>query len=230
MEESMNIVDYKSKLDSLTNNLLSEYMKLETMYLRDKHLNINSLSDVNSKNSSMCDTLSSKTNEIKGLEKEIEGYKYREQEYNRTIDYQRNKIKELEETKEQVNKFDMLRSQSKEISEKDKEIERLTKELIRVKEMNDMKKNITIAISDEPNNKLSGWSSPPFSESTLSNEVHKEKSDNDDDSLFEISYRKKKYYRDNDNKVYLIEDNEELGDCIGDWVKQENGKFKLVKS
>ena len=29
------------------------------------------------------------------------------------------------------------------------------------------------------NNKLSGWSSPPFSESTLSNEVHKEKSDNE---------------------------------------------------
>ena len=55
--------------------------------------------------------------------------------------------------------------------------------------------------------------------------------DNDDtDELFVISYRKKKYYRDKENKVYEIKGDDEPGSCIGNWVKQDNGKFKVVKN
>ena len=50
-----------------------------------------------------------------------------------------------------------------------------------------------------------------------------------EEEMFEISYRKKKYYRDKENKVYEIKDNDEVGSCIGNWVKQDNGKFKVVK-
>ena len=32
------------------------------------------------------------------------------------------------------------------------------------------------------------------------------------------------------NKVYEIKEDDEPGSCIGNWVKQENGKFKVVKS
>ena len=56
-----------------------------------------------------------------------------------------------------------------------------------------------------------------------------DESTDETDELFEISYRKKKYYRDNENKVYEIKDDDEPGNCIGAWVKQENGKYKVVK-
>ena len=62
---------------------------------------------------------------------------------------------------------------------------------------------------------------------------HEETVDNqkeDDESFYIITYRKQKYYRDNKNKVYEIMDDEDVGKCIGSWVKQTTGKFKLVKS
>ena len=37
MEDTSNIVNYKHKLDSLTNEILNEYMKLEKMYIQLKH-------------------------------------------------------------------------------------------------------------------------------------------------------------------------------------------------
>jgi len=221
----MNVVDYKHSLDKLTGNILNEYMKLETMYLREKSNSTSHLTDINSKNTSICEALQSKTDHIYGLEKEIEGHKSKGEEYIRVID---NLRKDLDKSKKNdttdndvdnnTNKFDMLRSQAKEISAKDKEIMRLTKEIGKLKEMNKMKEGLSMVVQDEP-------SVPPPSNLDL----NKEESD-DEGSYFIITYRKNKYYRDNDNKVFSIEDNEDVGDCIGDWVKQDNGKSKLVKS
>ena len=36
MDDTLNIVDYKHKLDSLTNELINEYMKLEKSYYLEK--------------------------------------------------------------------------------------------------------------------------------------------------------------------------------------------------
>ena len=240
----MNIVDIKSELDNLTTRLLNEHMKLETMYLQEKKVNTEHMTNINSKNTSICETLQSKVDRIHALEKEINGYKSREEEFNHTIDNLTQQIKILEETNDERNKFDIIRGQAKEISAKDKEIERLTKAIVRMKELNDVKQNISLEVSETKD--MVGWSptsnhnpspiekvevEPPLTkpDTGIENEDEDEGEDDGED-LFVISYRKKKYYRDNDNKVYSIEDNEEAGPCIGDWVKQDNGKFKLVKS
>ena len=245
----INVVDYKHELDKLTGNILNEYMKLESMYLQEKNNSTKSLTDINSKNSSICESLQTKTDQIYGLEKEIEGHKSKEQEYIHVIN---NLRKDLDNMKEQsngqsnespketeTNKFDMIRSQAKEISAKDKEIIRLTKELCKIKEMNEVKNGLSMVVKEEVVKEevvkevVSGWS--PTSSDVPNQGVSPLKLDNDDnddndeEEMFEISYRKKKYYRDKENKVYEIKDNDEVGSCIGNWVKQDNGKFKVVK-
>jgi hypothetical protein len=245
--DTMNIVDFKSNMDSLTTNLINEYMKLEKMYIQLKQSNHNELVNINDMNSSMTECLQSKSDEINSLQKELKGYSDREKEYIHVIDNQRDQIEKLKSKdssekgpETETNKFDMLRSQAKEISAKDKEIERLTKEIVRLKETNDMKKNISMVVKEEVDKEevvkgdILGWSPTSSNNPTPSvNVLELEKDDNDDDNddeLFEISYRKKKYYRDNENKVYEIKEDAEPGPCIGNWVKQDNGKFKVVKS
>jgi len=136
----------------------------------------------------------------------------------------------------------MLRSQAKEITAKDNEIIRLTKELVKLKETNDIKQNITMVVEDKivedkiVEDKISGWS--PTSSKTPKPEVNElelnskeEGGENEEDEEFSIiSYRKKKYYKGNEDKVYEILDNEEVGTYIGMWIKQDSGKFKLIKS
>ena len=246
--EAMNIVDYKSQLDSLTGDLVNEYMKIETMYLREKSKSTSELIDMNKMNSSVTGTIQSKIDEITGLEKEIQGHRSREQEYIQLIDNLRSQLEELrkeEIIKTDINKFDMLRSQAKEITCKDKEIIRLNKEVERLKSMNDMKNNLSMVIEDTTK-QITGW--PPISSSipnknnlgdiSLDTPNKQEPVDNiesgeeevDEEEFFEISYRKKKYYRDSENKVYEIVNGDDVGDYIGDWIKADNGKYKLVKS
>jgi len=237
MDETMNIVDYKYELDKLTGNILNEYIKIENAYIQERSKSTDTLTDISSRNTSICEALQSKTDQIYGLEKEIEGYKSKTEEYIRVIDNLRkdlNKSKENDTddntTENNTNKFDMLRGQAKEISAKDKEIERLTKDISKLKEMNKMKQSLSMVVQDELVGGLSPTSSkgPP---DTPNLDLNKKEAD-DEDSYFIITYRKNKYYRDNDNKVYSIEENEEVGACIGDWVKdvKRKGKHKLVKS
>ena len=246
--DTMNIVDYKSNMDSLTTNLINEYMKLEKMYIQLKQSNHSELVNINDINSSMTECLQSKTDENNSLQKELKSYSDREKEYIHVIDNQREQIEKLKsndssekynELETETNKFDMLRSQAKEISAKDKEIERLTKEIVRLKETNDMKKNISMVVKEEVvKEDVIGWSptssnnpKPSVENLELDNlKLNKEVQDDDTDELFEISYRKKKYYRDKANKVYEIKEDDEPGNCVGNWVKQDNGKFKVVKN
>ena len=48
-----------------------------------------------------------------------------------------------------------------------------------------------------------------------------------------ITYRKVNYYLDSKQKVYEIvkdeDGDDDVGKCVGDWVKQTSGKFKLIK-
>ena len=206
----MNIIDLKSRMDELTTHIISEYVKLEQIHLQEQNNSVTTLLDINSKSSSMCEALQLKTNEIIGLEREIEGHRLREKEYIRVMDNQRKRLEREEQESDNSTKFDIIRGQAKEISAKDKEIERLTKEAVRLKELNDMKQTISMVVDQDD---------------TVS-----EEDDEDEEELFIVTYRKKKYYRDDDNKAYRILENEDKGDCIGNWVKGTNGRFKLVKS
>ena len=246
----MNIVDYKTQIDTLTSNLIKEYNKIEDLYIKSKNSSYTELNDINNINSSITDCLQQKIDAINSLEKDILKYKDKEREHLKQIDELKSTIESIQVEKEETNKFDMLRIQSKELVAKDKEIERLKKDVERLKEKNTPKVNIDII----PTNMMtSGWS-PTSSENPKVSDVEplklevdevdevdevKEEAvneDNKDDDKDEeceysvIVYRKHEYYLDPDNKVYEINDNEEVGKCIGSWVKQESGKFKVVKT
>ena len=252
----MNIVDYKTQIDTLTSNLIKEYNKIEDLYIKSKNSSYTELNDINNINSSITDCLQQKIDAINSLEKDILKYKDKEREHLKQIDELKSTIESIQVEKEETNKFDMLRIQSKELVAKDKEIERLKKDVERLKEKNTPKVNIDII----PTNMMtSGWS-PTSSENPKISDVEPLKlevdevdevdeidevkevkeeavneasNDDKDDEECEYSvivYRKHEYYLDPDNKVYEINDNEEVGKCIGSWVKQTSGKFKVVKN
>ena len=191
-------------------------------------------------NSSVTGNFQSKMDEITGLEKEIQGHRSREQEYIQLIDDHHSQLEGLKKEEKDTNKFDMIRSQAKEITCKDKEIIRLTKEVERLKSMNDIKKNLSMVIEDTTKH-VTGWSptSSPLPSNDIGDiqldapskpDVVDDGEDSDEEEFFEISYRRKKYYRNSENKVYEIVNGDDVGDCIGDWVKADKGKYKLVKS
>ncbi len=236
--EPLNIIDYKSKLDSLSSNILHKYKELETSYIDLQNSKNIELASINSKNISLYELLKQKETIINSLENEILRYKNREAEYKLTIENQ--KLQKVED--ENTNKFDMLRSQAKEITCKDKEIERLTKELTKQKELNSIKNNIEVKVDH-------GWSPTTSKHPTMEpdklvledNETANDETANDEtandetveeqsEELYIVKYRKKKYYRDKDNNVYHILDDDEKGDLIGVWTLQDNGKHKLVKN
>ena len=97
-----------------------------------------------------------------------------------------------------------------------------------------MKQGLSMVVQEEEVLGLSPTSSnnptPQVDDLKLKKEGDKGDEDNGEEDMFEIFYRKKKYYRDNENKVYEIKEDDEVGPCIGNWVKQDNGKFKVVKS
>ena len=245
----MNIVDYKTQIDTLTSNLIKEYNKIEDLYIKSKNSSYTELNDINNINSSITDCLQQKIDAINSLEKDILKYKDKEREHLKQIDELKSTIESIQVEKEETNKFDMLRIQSKELVAKDKEIERLKKDVERLKGKNTPKPKVNIDII--PTNMMtSGWS-PTSSENPKISDVEPLKlevdgvvevkeeavneasNDDKDDEECEYSvivYRKHEYYLDPDNKVYEINDNEEVGKCIGSWVKQTSGKFKVVKN
>lgn len=245
----MDIVECKSRLESLTSEILCKYVELEKQNTLLKKNNIQELESINHQQSSMCELIKEKESRIYSLENEIKGLHSRESEYINTIDNLKEQLNHKSEEQENVSKFDMIRSQAKEISAKDKEIIRLTKELAKVKELNKMKENIKLDVKD---NTITGWSpttsvdpSPEVSQLKLDEPDREpgpvsdpeadpgpdpvEESD-EEEELYIVKYRKKSYYRDSDNNVFIILENEDKGERVGSWVKQTNGKSKLVKN
>jgi len=250
----MNIVDCKSKFDSLTTEMLHQYTQLETSYINLQKSYTEKTSSVNVHNISLCNVIKDKEEAVVSLEKSILGYKQREQELMNTISHQKGILSQKQETMDNSSRHDMIRSMSKEITAKDKEIERLTKEVAKQKEVSSHKTNVTMSVTEKS---ISGWSptssaSPmpqtepevialdePAATEVEATEVEatdQEPTDHEatdqeseEEELYIIKYRKKPYYRDSDNNVYVILDDEDKGECIGTWEKQSNGKSKLVR-
>jgi hypothetical protein len=232
MEQSNTIVEYKSQFDALTSNFLKTYMNLETTFSQMKCDLSNQLLKAHQTNEKLTDIVSQKEQELQisqgkvtDLEKKIS-----------------DKSTLPEETSE--NKFDIIRGQAKEIAAKDKEILRLTSELNKLKESN--LKTVENVVGWSPTtNATPEPQLPPEIKLDASNDEAVEVDDDnatsteikDNDSEEEefemITYRKVNYYLDSKQKVYEIvkdeDGDDDVGKCVGDWIKQTSGKFKLIK-
>lgn len=145
------------------------------------------------------------------------------------------------------NKFDIIRGQAKEIAAKDKEILRLTEELVKLKEKNDKSQGVqgwSPTSCPTPKPVVTQQPTPINlnSENTIDDKVEQEESaeqsgeesgEESEEEYEMITYRKVNYFLGIGNKVYTIvkdEDGEDdVGDCIGNWVQQKSGKWKVVK-
>ena len=243
----MDICQAKSQLESLTTQIVQQYTTLQQQ-LNAKDLECSSKMDaLLSEKQSLCKTLADKESQIESLTAEVASQKQQ-------IASLEKQTPEPVETPE--NKFDMLRSQAREISAKDKEIMRLTKEIAKLKELNEVKSNVTMTVVESPE-PVEGWSPTTsttpkpepevpeinLEETPTDSEVNKdevvdegegEDDEDEDEALFEITYRKIHYYRDSNNKVYEKLGEGEPGNYIGDWIKDGtyksgNDKYKLVK-
>ena len=247
MAESQTVVDFKNQFDKLTSSFLNIYMKLETTLTQQNLEHTNQILETNKHNESLTELLQTKETSIKELEETVSELEKK----NAVLEKKANDKSTLpEETSE--NKFDIIRGQAKEIAAKDKEIVRLTEEYVK---LTDEVAKLTDEVSKltEEKNKLkeekklkpvSGWS-PTSSASPMPKKTPEDillddnidegglDADSEEEEYEEITYRKTKYFVDSKQKVYeIIKDedgDDDVGECIGDWIQQTNGKHKLVK-
>jgi len=230
----MDIIECKSKLESLTTEIIAKYIDIEKHNNLLQKNNVIELETSINKQSSLCNLLKEKESMITSLEHDINGYSEREKEYIKTIDNLKDQLNDKQEEDTKSTRFNIVLSQAKEITAKDKEIIRLTKELEKQIELNKIKETITMEITSNTVNETSnnieatGWS--PTSSTEPSPPVDKlQLNSPDEEELYIVKYRKKNYYRDKDNNVFMILENEDKGEKIGIWEKQSNGKSKLIR-
>jgi hypothetical protein len=244
MDNNSKLSYYREQLNTLVTNVFDEYLNLETESIKtvdSLNKQLDSLKgDYNSmlasKTSEHEIELKSLNNKISSLEFELEDVKKENSNKDKLVSELQKKVNSVtEETSE--NKFDIIRGQAKEIAAKDKELIRLREELVKAKQ-GILDKQVTM---DKKNMGWSPTSSPtpalPVEEVKLDEPVNVSKDegpDSDSDEEYEmITYRKNNYFMSK-NKVYeIIKDedgDDDVGKCVGDWVKQNSGKFKLIKN
>ena len=149
----MNIVETKTQLDSLTSRILETYTELDSKLQSTQLSNVSEVQRVVSEKESLCEALKQKQTEIDSLKQSLASETNKVQEYKQQLTQLQKSPPIEEETSE--NKFDMVRLQAKEITAKDKEIMRLTKEIARLKELNEVKSSVTMKVSESS---VEGWS------------------------------------------------------------------------
>mgnify|MGYP001305952991 CR=1 FL=1 len=247
MDPSNTIVEYKSQFDSLTSNFLKTYMNLETTFSQMKCDLSNQLLRAHQTNEKLTEIVSQKEQDLQILQGKVTDLEKKISD----------KSTLPEETSE--NKFDIIRGQAKEIAAKDKEIMRLVNELSKLKEdtpKEDTPKENTkntvekvvgwspttnstpepelpseIKLDSDNSNDKSVEVEDDVVDTVSSNEV--KDNDSEEEEFEMITYRKVNYYLDSKQKVYEIvkdeDGDDDVGKCVGDWVKQTSGKFKLIK-
>ena len=149
----MNIVETKTQLDSLTSRILETYTELDSKLQSIQLSNVSEVQRVVSEKESLCEALKQKQTEIDSLKQSLASETNKVREYKQQLTQLQKSPPIEEETSE--NKFDMVRLQAKEITAKDKEIMRLTKEIARLKELNEVKSSVTMKVSETS---IEGWS------------------------------------------------------------------------
>ena len=222
MSVSNNVNEFKDNLNTLVGDFVGEYIELHTEFKQMKQDLIHQL-----------ETMSQNNQELKQKVSDLE-----------------TKVNEKTtlpvETSE--NKFDIIRGQAKEIALKDKEIIRLTEELTKLKETQKSKAGETHGWSptscptptpnqtEPPSIQLDSNTQETVEtvETNIPETTPDNKEESEEEEEFEmITYRKVNYFLGSGNKVYKIvkdeDGDDDVGDCIGVWVQQKSGKFKLVK-
>jgi hypothetical protein len=241
MDKNSKLSCYREQLNTLITNVFDEYVNLET----ESNKTIDSLnkqldslkSDYNSmlemKTSEHQEELKSLNGKISSLDCELVNVKKDNSNKDKLIHELEKKVDSFtEETSE--NKFDIIRGQSKEIAAKEKELIRLREELVKAKHSIMDKNNIGWSPTSSPTPALP-VEEVKLDESKEETDINsKEEPESESDEEYEmITYRKNNYFMSK-NKVYeIIKDedgDDDVGECIGDWVKQNSGKFKLVKN
>ena len=228
MEQSNTIVEYKSQFDSLTSNFLKTYMNLETTFSQMKCDLSNQLLKAHQTNEKLTEIVSQKEQDLQNLQGKVA-------ELEKKVS---DKSTLPEETSE--NKFDIIRGQAKEIAAKDKEIVRLTSELNKLKQEN--LKTVENVVGWSPtSNAHPEPQLPPeikldadaVSADAVSVDAEVKDNDSEEEEFEMITYRKVNYYLDSKQKVYEIvkdeDGDDDVGKCVGDWIQQTSGKFKLIK-
>lgn len=222
MSVSNNVNEFKDNLNTLVGDFVGEYIELQTEFKQMKQDLTHQL-----------ETMSQSNQELKQKVSDLE-----------------TKVNEKTtlpvETSE--NKFDIIRGQAKEIALKDKEIIRLTEELTKLKETQKSKAGETHGWSptscptptpnqtEPPSIQLDSNTQETVEtvETNIPETTPDNKEESEEEEEFEmITYRKVNYFLGSGNKVYKIvkdeDGDDDVGDCIGVWVQQKSGKFKLVK-
>lgn len=235
MEQSNTIVEYKSQFDSLTSNFLKTYMNLETSFSQMKCDLSNQLLKSHQTNEKLTEIVSQKEHELQTLQGKVSDLEKKLSD----------KSTLPEETSE--NKFDIIRGQAKEIAAKDKEILRLTSELSKLKESN--LKTVENVVGWSPTTNAtpepqlppeinldaddSNDKSVEVAAVAVSTDAEVKDNDSEEEEFEMITYRKINYYLDSKQKVYEIvkdkDGDDDVGKCVGDWIQQTSGKFKLIK-
>ena len=244
----MNIVDLKNKFDELSCNLIREYTVLEKKYIEEKDKNTKELTHVNSISESLVGTL--EKNDI-----EINGYKDTLSKKDLLITQLRNeihdlhcKVTEVSEEMDGKTKFDMIRAQADEIHAKSQEIERLAG-IIQTKNKRSLQVDIEeLVVNDNHTNDMdeTGETTDELTDE-LTDEVEEKEEVEEmevvveekevveeevEESFSIVKYRKVEYYIDESTppNVYIILDDEDIGEKIGTWEKNDKGKKVLVKN
>lgn len=238
--DNSKLSSYREQLNTLVTNVFDEYLNLETESTKtidSLNKQLDSLkSDYNSMLASRTSEheveLKSLNDKISSLECELGDVKKDNSNKDKLVSELQKKVNSVtEETSE--NKFDIIRGQAKEIAAKDKELIRLREELVKEKQGIMDKKNIGWSPTSSPTPALP-VEEVKLDEPKAEEDFNSNDEDSDSDEEYEmITYRKHNYFMSK-NKVYeIIKDedgDDDVGKCIGDWVKQNSGKFKLVRN
>lgn len=165
--DEMDIYHAQSQLESLTAHISQAYTKLEEQVITNEKRHIEEKKTISSDKLFLANKLVEKEETLSTLTDKVISQKQQIESLTAEVASQKQQIASLEkqslekQTPEPVetpeNKFDMLRSQAKEISAKDKEIMRLTKEIVKLKELNEVTSNVTMTVVESPK-PVEGWS------------------------------------------------------------------------
>ena len=220
--------DKKHLINNIIQDIFDEYnrnLEVHNQYKCENELSIKNHILTTKKQE---DIIKQKDLQINNLELENSKKNKQLHEYEKMIRDLEDKINLMNHEKEEEGRFDMLRVQANTIHDKEKEIERL----------NDLLNKSKNQANKEINNVIDLINSESSVEIEIKENLEKsenlEKIDNDDDDDgddYEIlTYRKKEYWikkDENPQYVYEVLDDDCLGDKLGVYKKDNNGKMKV---
>ena len=217
--------DKKHLINNIIQDIFDEYnrnLEVHNQYKCENELSIKNHILTTKKQE---DIIKQKDLQINNLELENSKKNKQLHEYEKMIRDLEDKINLMNHEKEEEGRFDMLRVQANTIHDKEKEIERL----------NDLLNKSKNQANKEINNVIDLINSESSVEIEIKENLEKIDNDDDDDDDndddYEIlTYRKKEYWikkDENPQYVYEVLDDDCLGDKLGVYKKDNNGKMKV---